>query len=73
MQSCIPSSVKYGKDKPYINRYDRSYPGLHGPAGLHQEGAEVYPLQELITDTGLLHQPHFLPGLKLKKKKISLI
>lgn len=42
------------KDKPYINRYGHSYPGLRGLTSLHQEGEELYPLQELITDTGLI-------------------
>lgn len=43
-----------GKDRPYINRYDCSDPGLHGPVDLHWEGEEVYPLKKLITDTGLI-------------------
>lgn len=54
------------KDKPYINRYDHSYPGLRGPACLHQQGEELYLLQELITDTGLITSGIFRLGLKKK-------
>lgn len=54
------------KDKPYINRYDHLYLGQHGSVGLPQEGEELDPLQELITDTSLITSGVFLPGLKKK-------
>lgn len=54
------------KDKPYINRYDHLYLGGHESVGLPQEGEELYPLQELITDTGLIPSGIFFPGLKKK-------
>lgn len=65
VQSDGPSSVKYGEDEPHVNRYDHLRPGLRGPAGLRQEGEDIYPLQELITGTSLIYQLHFLAGLQI--------